>query len=287
MVELIATCWTHSGTSYPLPGHDVSDLTLRDRAEAAAAEGYSGIGVVLGDLRVALRTASLRDLRLMFDDLGLRHVELEFLTDWWETGEKRSTSDAERRELLEAAEVLNARHIKIGATVIKDGGKVPDFDITRLAAPLRVLAEEASGTGTKLALEFLPMSDVATVRQAIELVESVGHPAAGLCVDIWHVIRGGSPVTDVAAIPRERVVAVEINDAPEAINGPIYLDTIHHRVFPGLGDFPVAEFVAAVKSTGFDGPWGVEVLSDIERKRPIRAILADAREATLPLLEQP
>jgi sugar phosphate isomerase/epimerase len=30
---------------------------------------------------------------------------------------------------------------------------------------------------------------------------------------------------------------------------------------PGDGDFDIAGFVAAVRATGFHGPWGVELLS--------------------------
>ena len=33
------------------------------------------------------------------------------------------------------------------------------------------------------------------------------------------------------------------------------------RRLPGDGDFDIASFVAAVRATGFQGPWGVELLS--------------------------
>ena len=33
------------------------------------------------------------------------------------------------------------------------------------------------------------------------------------------------------------------------------------RRLPGDGDFDIAGFVAAVRATGFQGPWGVELLS--------------------------
>jgi sugar phosphate isomerase/epimerase len=38
---------------------------------------------------------------------------------------------------------------------------------------------------------------------------------------------------------------------------------LRDRRLPGDGDFDIAGFVAAVRATGFRGPWGVEVLSAV------------------------
>jgi sugar phosphate isomerase/epimerase len=38
---------------------------------------------------------------------------------------------------------------------------------------------------------------------------------------------------------------------------------LRDRRLPGDGDFDIAGFVDAVRATGFQGPWGVEVLSTV------------------------
>jgi sugar phosphate isomerase/epimerase len=277
MTELLATCWTHTGGSYPYPGADVSPINLLARADAASKAGYTGFGITLQDLEVALEEHSFEDLRKRFDDLGLRTIELEFLGDWWETGELRERSDADRARLFEAASALGAKHVKIGGYVSRDGEECPALDIARLAPHLRQLAAEAQEHGTRVAIEFLPMSDISTVLEALELCEAANHPAAGICLDIWHIERGNSTIDDIRRVPRERIFAVEINDAPATIVGrTLYEDTMHNRVFPGQGDFDLPAFVDAVRSTGYDGPWGVEILSAEQRKRPIADTLADA-----------
>ena len=44
-----------------------------------------------------------------------KHVELEFITDWFLDGEKKKKSDKTKQLLLTAAEALGAaRHIKVG-----------------------------------------------------------------------------------------------------------------------------------------------------------------------------
>jgi sugar phosphate isomerase/epimerase len=286
VTELLATCWTHAGTSYPYPDRDVSERTLRERAEAASVTGYTGFGIMLPDLQVALRDSSMSDIRHMLDDLGLTHIELEFLSDWWESGERRSASDQDRRALFAAAESLHADHVKIGATICKLPGETPPtLDVDRMAPSLHALAAEAADHGTRLAIEYVPTSDVATVRDALRLVQAADHPAAGICVDIWHTERGASRIDDIRAVPGDKVMAVELSDARAEVVGTLFEDTIHQRVMPGAGSFDIAGFVDAVRSTGFTGPWGVEIISAHERTRPILDTLRDARAAVLPYLE--
>ncbi|MGH3638658.1 MAG: sugar phosphate isomerase/epimerase family protein, partial [Mycobacterium sp.] len=123
--------------------------------------------------------------------------------------------------------------------------------------------------GILLALEPMPLTNVVTIAQGRDLVEAASHPAVGLCVDVWHVERGRSPLADVRNLPVERIVAVEIDDAPAERVGSFFEDTIFNRRLPGEGDFDVAGFVDAIRATGFDGPWGVEILSEVQRRLPV------------------
>ena len=94
-----------------------------------------------------------------------------------------------------------------------------------------------------------------------------------------------SPGTDYAVIadslPGEYVFSVELNDAAPKTIGTLFEDTIHRRLLPGAGSFDVPAFINAVRATGFDGPWGVEILSDHHRTLPLAEGLAATREATL------
>jgi sugar phosphate isomerase/epimerase len=55
-------------------------------------------------------------------------------------------------------------------------------------------------------------------------------------------------------------------------------ETINHRELPGEGEFPILEYVAAVRDAGYDGPWGIEVLSEKLRSLPIEEIFDQAYE---------
>jgi sugar phosphate isomerase/epimerase len=280
-LELLATCWTHAGDALPVPGRHLSPLDLRARVEAVAAAGFTGIGFTIDDLQAAQATYGLPEVKQICDDVGLVHLEVELLENWWTKGERRQASDQVRVSLLNAAAVLGALQIKIAPDVEPvDGAVAPLADVAHWAAELHQLAEQASEVGTRVALEPLPFSNITDFGLAAELVATADHPAAGLVVDIWHLERGPSTLADLARIPGDRVFVVELNDAPAPQSDDLFLDTIHHRVMCGTGTFDVVGFVETLRQIGFTGPWGVEIISDAHRRRPLNESLADAHRTT-------
>src|SRR6201995_2643701 len=287
-IELLATCWTHAGDAMPVRGHHLSPVDLRARAEAVAAAGYTGIGFTIDDLDAARTTYGLAQVRRICDDLGLIHREVELLDGWWTTGGGGREAAPRRMSLLAAAEVLGARQIKIGPDVADPGSDNATLvDVDRWAAELHQLARQAAEAGTRVALEPLPFSNITDFRSAAELVAAADHRAVGLVVDIWHLERGPSTLADLAEIPGDLVFAVELNDAPAPQSTDLFYDTIHHRVLCGSGTFDVRGFVATLQQIGFAGPWGVEIISDDHRRRPLRDALKDAHRTTMTLFGQP
>ena len=283
-IELLATCWTHAGDAVPVAGRHLSPLDLRARAEAVAAAGFAGIGFTINDLEAAKATYGLREVRRICDDLGLVHREVELLENWWTTGSRRRESDQTRMSLLSAAEALGARQIKIGPEVEGVDGAVPPLsDVAHWAAELHQLAVQAAEVGTRVALEPLPFSNIADFRVAAELVAAADHPAAGLVVDIWHLERGPSTLADLAQVPGDKVFVVELSDAPAPQSTDLFHDTIHHRVQCGSGTFDGKGFVETLRHIGFAGPWGVEIISEAHRRRPLQEALVDAHRTTMAL----
>jgi sugar phosphate isomerase/epimerase len=284
--ELLATCWTHAGDAVPIAGRHLSPLDLRARAEAVAAAGFTGIGFTINDLEAATATYDLPQVKQMCDDLGLVHLEVELLEDWWTTGDRRRESDQTRMSLLTAAEALGARQIKIGPDVEALDGAVPPLaDVAHWATELHQLAVQAAEVGTRVALEPLPFSNITDFRLAAELVVAAEHPAAGLVVDIWHLERGPSTLADLAEIPGDKVIVVELNDAPAPQSTDQFHDTIHHRVLCGSGTFDLKGFIETLQQLGFAGPWGVEIISEAHRRRPLQQALVDAHHTTMALFD--
>jgi sugar phosphate isomerase/epimerase len=245
----------------PTAADERSPHDALDRVRAVAQTGWQGIGFAQDDLREVRDTIGFAALQQEIEDAGLRHVEVEVLNNWWETGERRRHSDEIRELLFDAAATLNARHIKI-ATAIGD----PLDSICSLIEPLADLADQAAARDLRLAIEPMPFSMLHTVPQAAELLRAVNRPNCGLLVDAWHVFRAGTTLADLYACVTSNILfAVELADAAQPVGGDLFYDTIMNRRFCGEGSFDLPGLIQTLVKVGYTGPWGVEIISNYHR----------------------
>jgi sugar phosphate isomerase/epimerase len=273
--ELLSSYWTICGAAEPHTEREYSPFSLRDRAKSASRAGFTGLGIWHADLVHLRRQHSLSEIKRILDDHGIRHIELEFLTDWFVDGEKRRASDATRNMLLESAEALGARHIKVG-----DFFKTP-VPMDRLIEEFAQLCGEARDHGTKIVFEFMPFSRIETLGDAIALCTGAAQPNGGICIDLWHVVKLGMPYAAVAAFPKPYLMSIEINDgylqAPAGMD--MVTETTCHRAFCGEGEFDVRGFVDALRPV-YAGPWGIEVLNKAQRAWPLDELTTRAFATT-------
>lgn len=277
-VPLIAGHWTVAGSVGPHMPDPVSPHSFEARIERAACAGFSGIGLGHRDLLRHLPPDGLAPLRRSLDAHGLEIVELELLKDWFADGERRAESDRVRRHLLAVAAEIGARHIKVAGDADRDAA----WPLDRLAGEFHRLCEDARAVGARIALEIAPMSSVFDIASARAIIGTAGHPAGGLMLDIWHIARAGIPYDELRAIEAESITAVELCDASREVAGPLWEDTVLRRLLCGEGDLDVPHFIEAVAAAGYRGPYGVEIISDAHRQRPLaeQARLAFATTAS-------
>lgn len=275
--RLLATCWTSAGDAAPQIGDERSPLDLGERMRTAVAAGWQGFGLVHADLVAYRDTHGLDELASLAREAGVERIELEFIGDWWTGGERRRASDRVRDDLFEAAQVLGAPVVKIAAAM----GEAPPESL--FLDELADLSERAAAHGVSLALEPMPFSsNVRTIDEGASLLERLERPNVGLCVDVWHVYRSGTEYSRIPEVLRaDQILVVELDDGAAEPEGSLWDDTIARRRYPGLGAFDVPSFISAVRATGYDGYWGVEIISADHRARPISASLSDVAEAAL------
>jgi sugar phosphate isomerase/epimerase len=278
-VELMATCWSSAGDAASDRADLRSPLTLRERVEAASAAGFVGFGLLSDDLPAAVAEYGLPGIRTLLADNGMIHLELESIPNWWADGEHREESERVRRMLLEAAEVLHPGHLK----VTPDGDN-QTWDRALWAAKFAELAAQTADVGARLGIEFFPWSNISSLQLGLQLVEDAGHEAGGVIIDAWHVARAGTPASDLASVPLQRIVGVELDDADEDVVGTLFEDTVHRRRYCGEGAFDLTGMVTALRTAGWDGPWGVEILSVEHRSLPVGEALARAGESARAVL---
>jgi sugar phosphate isomerase/epimerase len=273
--ELLASYWTICGAAEPHSEREFSPFSLRDRAVSASRAGFTGLGIWHADLAHLRSQHSLPAMKRILDDHGIRHLELEFLTDWFVDGEKRKASDVTRRMLLESAAGLGARHIKVG-----DFFKTP-VAMGKLIEEFAKLCVEAREHGTRIVFEFMPFSRIESLPEMIELATGAAQPNGGICVDLWHVVKLGIPYQAVAAIPAPYLMSIELNDgylkAPPGMD--LVTETTCHRAFCGEGQFDVRGFVDTLRKV-YQGPWGIEVLNKAQRAWPLDELTTRAFATT-------
>jgi sugar phosphate isomerase/epimerase len=273
-VELLASYWTISA-GLPHTEREYSPFDFRDRVESAARAGFTGFGIWHADLEHVLEKYRLEEMKRILDDNGIRHLELEFLTDWFLQGERKKLSDIRKGKLFDAAEVLGARHIKVG-DFLQEQCSLP-----RLIDAFGVLCGEAAQHGTRIGFELMPFAMIRTLAEALAMVKGAGANNGGIVFDLWHVVKLGIPYEEVCRVPLEYVVGVELNDGTFHSPWSLHEDTINHRRFCGEGEFDVRGFVQDMRTAGYRGPWGIEVLSAELRTLPLEELTTRAFRTTM------
>lgn len=281
--ELLASYFTLAGDVYPFGPDEVSPYSFRERAEAAGRAGWTGMGLIHADVEATAARIGLAEMRRIADDNGIRHLELEFLPNWFRTGPERVCSDEMRRGMMACAEALGVRHIKVAPGLGVDIANPTDAElepqIGAMTEAFYGVAEDARNVGSSVVLEIMPFSNVRTLEVGRAIVEGAGHPNGGLLIDIWHLSRANQPLEQIRDIPAQYIGAVELDDAQAEQRGTLWEDTILHRELPGEGDLDQQAFIEAVVAAGYAGPWGVEILSETFRKLPVEQMARRAFDA--------
>jgi sugar phosphate isomerase/epimerase len=274
-VELLASYWTIAGGALPHTDKEYSPFDFKDRAEAVARAGFKGMGIWHSDLAHILERRSLKEIKEILEGNGLRHLELEFLSDWFRDGEEKRESDIGKKMLMEAAEVLGAHHIKVGDFYKK---KTP---MPKLIESFAALCAEAEQHGTRVAFELMPFAMVDTLEESLEMVRGAGAKNGGIAFDLWHIVKLRIPYEQVAHLQEPVLMSVEINDGTFEAPWSLHEDTVNHRRFCGEGEFDVKAFVDCLLKAGYQGPWGIEVLSQEIRDKSLEYLTTHAFQTTM------
>jgi sugar phosphate isomerase/epimerase len=220
-------------------------------------------------------------MKTILDSNGIKHVELEFLLDWWRDDERKKEADKRQKFLFNAAEALGARSVKVGDFFAE---QVP---MGKLIESFAAVCEDAARHGTKIGYELMPeqFSMIHSIPSAKALIEGAGAKNGGIFFDLWHIVKQKIPYDEVARFPVRNIIGIELNDGYLKTMPDLAEETTQHRQLCGEGEFDVKGFVARMLKTGFAGPWGIEVLNKELRYRPIGEVTRRAYETTIAQFE--
>jgi sugar phosphate isomerase/epimerase len=240
---------------------------FHERVAAAAAAGFPRIGLMLGEY-IAMRVHGWTDasVKAMLTEYSVAIGEVEVLFGF--AAPSGPAGIAERPGLnyndpdLERA----AFHLAdtFGVPTVQAVGTFSDPPPSDgVVEAFAGLCDRAAEHGMKVALEFVPYTDIPDIAAADAIVAAAGRANGGLCVDSWHFYRGNPDLKALEKVPADRITMIQINDGPLVPDSSNRRwDAVHSRRLPGAGEFDLTRWLQAMSRPGLDASVSVEVYSD-------------------------
>ena len=229
------------------------EVSPPDMVRIAADAGYNSVGlwVAPGD-NWHHNTAG--EVAAALQETGLVAIDVEVI--WLQPGRK---PDPLHHQIIALGGEVGAKNCLIVSSE-------PDREVTKhLYEDLCIHAERA---GMRACLEYMAITEVKTLDDALDVVNAVDHPAGGILVDPFHHERVGHEPEKIREIPERWLSYAQLCDMPEP--GVItdadayFADAIDGRLAPGEGSIPVAAMTRALPA---DLPISLEIRSRYYRER--------------------
>lgn len=232
--------------------HFVPDANLEAQAIAAARAGFRLLGPDLENVRAFLASGrTLDDLASLLAELELGCLELASL-------HMPADETAAGREIDFVTEVARAlRPEAVVGIVHGPPARAPEL--------LRRAAGQLAQAGSVLAIEFMPLSPVRTLDDALALLAATGNDRIRIVVDTWHLHNTEGSWAALEQLNPRLLGYIQINDGQPFESNDVTHETLNRRVMPGEGIFDLDRFRAVLAKLGFDGGVSVEVLNAIWR----------------------
>ncbi|MGD9793594.1 MAG: sugar phosphate isomerase/epimerase family protein [Acidimicrobiia bacterium] len=231
------------------------DVAPPDLVTLAAEVGFDAVSLMLqfpvgigagypmhGD------TAMRRETRRRLDDCGVMLYDAS-------TCRLEPDTDVESfRPMMESAAYLGAARFNVNGN---------DPDEARLCDRFAALCALGAEHGVGAGIEFMMITCVRTIDDAVRLITRSAVTNAALTIDAVHLARSGGTAAHVAALDPSLISYVQLCDGPATIAPDRYVwEAGTERMLPGEGELPLRSLVEAI---GPDVVVGVEAPSQRRR----------------------
>lgn len=159
--------------------------------------------------------------------------------------------------LCQVAQVLGCSLLQVVALNGLRGEPWPQIR-SKVGRSLAELADIAAPFGVKLALEPVTFTPLRTLPQALEVLDVAARNNVGLCLDTFHLWTVDTTWDGVAALDPALIAVAHISDVMPR-QGAEWSDA-DRDVLPGDGILPLREGIEAIRATGYDDLWCVEMM---------------------------
>lgn len=231
--------------------------SLAEKLTSIAGRGFDAAEIFENDLLSAPQTAA--EIGAMMRDLGLACSIFQPFRDYEGLPPELSARALERmRRKFAVMEELGTDLILLCSNCSPQASGERE----RMVDDLGRIAELAGAHGKRIGYEALAWAPhVSDHREAWALVRDVDHPALGLVLDSFHSLSRGIPSSSIGDIRADKLFLIQLADAPK-LDMDLLNWSRHFRCMPGQGDFPLADYCAAIRKIGYQGYWSLEIFND-------------------------
>ncbi|MGB1140530.1 MAG: sugar phosphate isomerase/epimerase family protein [Halioglobus sp.] len=243
-------------------------VPLKPFIETAATAGFEAItlnSVLFEDaLRDGWREADIKQLLL---DNGLRVSGIDPLFNWLPSSVQLAGDDVMSR-ITQAGvdDIIRIAHT-VGADLVNAplGLASPDSE-QEVVDSFGALCDRLATEGLRTSLEFMPFTAVADLPTALRIVMQANRNNGGIMLDCWHLHRSGGTPDDVLAVPGEKLMGLQLDDAMPQAMGDVVEETLNYRLLPGEGCIDLQRLLGNLKTIGARVAIDVEVFKDSLRQ---------------------
>ena len=136
-------------------------------------------------------------------------------------------------------------------------GSLSPEDLGGLSTSLVEAAKRAADAGVRLALEFDARATFPNnLQSAVALIDDVGLPSLGICLDWFHFSVGPSKLIDLHLLTPETLALVQLSDIADV---PREMARDADRILPAEGSSPPQQLIIHLESMKYTGPISVEL----------------------------
>lgn len=256
-----------------LRGHQLSPV---EEAGIASAAGYESIEPWVDELeKLDASPGGLRDWAERARDLGLAVESGIGFFEWIvDDPDRRKAGLEEARRSMDL--VARAGGSRIAAPAF-GATTEPLADLNAAAERYAELLRLGRELGVRPLLELWGFSKaLCRLGEVCYVAMECGDPSALLLLDVYHIYKGGSPLSGLGMLNGSAIGLFHVNDYPAAPAREDIDDA--DRVFPGDGIAPLRAIRETLVEIGYSGALSLELFNKEYYSRDPRAVAAEGLE---------
>jgi sugar phosphate isomerase/epimerase len=234
-------------------------LDMVELVEIAAKAGYQALEPWISDLdRHVKQGGNLKVLGQRIRDRGLSVESAIGFPEWLVDDEARRKKGLE--EMKRAMAMVRDIGGKRIAAPPAGATQLAGLNLSRAAERYRALLELGEQMGVVPQVELWgPSKALSRLSEAAFVAMESGHPQACILADVYHLYKGGSPLSGLTLLAGGALHVLHFNDYPA--QPPRESITDAARVYPGDGIAPLKEIVRDLRQIDYRGVLSLELFN--------------------------